>query len=190
MIDKLKVYYKDIIVSALHIKGKVVLGITALFIVSMFGFGWVEFVFFADSDRNMITIDINLPEGTKIELTLETTATDTLTIAVNAKPIKTQSNGSVFKGVFTSMKSEMVDLFFSNEQLLNYEAYQFNIKTVRDAYPELSIDMVSDSLNWNELQFDGIASDDYAITDVLMQYRPVGESEEPLEIQILVTKIK
>jgi len=128
--------------------------------------------------------DVMLPEGTKIELTLETTATDTLTIAVNAKPIKTQSNGSVFKGVFTSMKSEMVDLFFSNEQLLNYEAYQFNIKTVRDAYPELSIDMVSDSLNWNELQFDGIASDDYAITDVLMQYRPVGESEEPLEISL------
>jgi multidrug efflux pump subunit AcrB len=40
-----------------------------MFFLSIFGFGFLSFVFFPDSDRNMITVDVNLPEGTKIEST-------------------------------------------------------------------------------------------------------------------------
>lgn len=42
-----------------------------VFFISLKGFGMVPFIFFPDSDRNMITVDINLPLGTKIEKTLE-----------------------------------------------------------------------------------------------------------------------
>jgi multidrug efflux pump subunit AcrB len=49
----------------------VVTGITVLFFISMFLFGFVRFLFFPDSDRNMITIDINLALGTKLEVTEE-----------------------------------------------------------------------------------------------------------------------
>lgn len=68
-IESLKRYYKDVIVIALHHKVKVIIGIVVLFFVSLFGFNFIAFVFFADSDRNMITVDINLPQGTKIEST-------------------------------------------------------------------------------------------------------------------------
>jgi multidrug efflux pump subunit AcrB len=37
--------------------------------LSLLGFSKIEFVFFPDSDRNLITLDINLPQGTKIERT-------------------------------------------------------------------------------------------------------------------------
>lgn len=40
------------------------------FFVSLKGFGLVPFIFFPDSDRNMITVDINLPTSTKIDKTL------------------------------------------------------------------------------------------------------------------------
>jgi multidrug efflux pump subunit AcrB len=69
MFAALKVYYKSLIMIVLAYKRSVIVGIFALFILSLFGFGMVPFMFFPDSDRNMITIDINLPLGTKIEKT-------------------------------------------------------------------------------------------------------------------------
>jgi multidrug efflux pump subunit AcrB len=69
IINILKVYYKDLILWALGNKWKVIIGVFAMFILSLIGFTKIEFVFFPDSDRNLITIDINLPQGTKIERT-------------------------------------------------------------------------------------------------------------------------
>ncbi len=69
MFDALKVYYKSLIMIVLAYKRSVIVGIFGLFFLSLFGFGMVPFMFFPDSDRNMITIDINLPLGTKIEKT-------------------------------------------------------------------------------------------------------------------------
>jgi multidrug efflux pump subunit AcrB len=70
-INSLKVYYKDLILSALSNKYKVVFGILVTFFISLYGFNYIPFIFFPDSDRNMITVDINLPEGNKIERTTE-----------------------------------------------------------------------------------------------------------------------
>ncbi|WP_299523024.1 efflux RND transporter permease subunit [Winogradskyella sp.] len=70
-INKLKLYYKNLILVALSYKRLVLFGIIGAFFLSMFGFGYIPFVFFPDSDRNMITVDINLPQGTRIEATKE-----------------------------------------------------------------------------------------------------------------------
>ena len=72
LINGLKAKYKDLILIALSWKRTVLLGIVLMFFLSIFGFTKLVFVFFPDSDRNMITIDINLPEGTKIEQTTVT----------------------------------------------------------------------------------------------------------------------
>lgn len=71
IINKLKTYYKDLILIALSNKWKVIIGIFLIFFASLYGFTKIPFIFFPDSDRNMITIDINLPEGNKIERTIE-----------------------------------------------------------------------------------------------------------------------
>lgn len=71
IINKLKEYYKDLILIALANKWKVIIGIFAAFFISLYGFTNIPFLFFPDSDRNMITVDINLPSGTKIERTTE-----------------------------------------------------------------------------------------------------------------------
>lgn len=70
-INGLKVYYKDLILLALSHKWKVIGCIFLMFFASLYGFTKIPFVFFPDSDRNMITIDINLPEGNRIERTTE-----------------------------------------------------------------------------------------------------------------------
>jgi multidrug efflux pump subunit AcrB len=69
--ERAKVIYKNQILLFLRYKGLAVTGIIVLFFISMFLFGFVRFLFFPDSDRNMITVDINLPLGTRIEKTEE-----------------------------------------------------------------------------------------------------------------------
>lgn len=69
--ERAKVIYKNQILLFLRFKGLAVTGIMILFFVAMFLFGFVRFLFFPDSDRNMITVDINLPLGTRLERTEE-----------------------------------------------------------------------------------------------------------------------
>jgi multidrug efflux pump subunit AcrB len=69
IINTLKIYYKDLILFALSYKRMVLIGIVLCFFLSLKGFSYIPFIFFPDSDRNMVTIDINLPQGTRIEAT-------------------------------------------------------------------------------------------------------------------------
>ncbi len=70
-INWIKGYYEKLIMFALNRKGLVMVAIALFFFGSLFGFTKIAFVFFPDSDRNMITIDVNLPLGTRIERTAE-----------------------------------------------------------------------------------------------------------------------
>jgi multidrug efflux pump subunit AcrB len=49
--------------------------IVAAFVISMSLFSSIPFIFFPDSDRNLITLDLNLPLGTKVEWTTEVVQT-------------------------------------------------------------------------------------------------------------------
>ena len=69
IIDRLKVGYQNLILVALSNKYLVMGLIAIMFFASLVGFTKIAFVFFPDSDRNMITVDVNLPSGTKIEET-------------------------------------------------------------------------------------------------------------------------
>lgn len=68
-INVLKRGYKSLILFSLAHKTGVLVTIVAMFFLSIFGFTKLAFVFFPDSDRNMVTIDVTLPEGTKIGAT-------------------------------------------------------------------------------------------------------------------------
>jgi len=69
VINSLKGRYKTLILWSLARKSTVLITIVVLFFLSIFGFTKLAFVFFPDSDRNMITIDVNLPEGTRLSIT-------------------------------------------------------------------------------------------------------------------------
>ncbi len=64
--------YKNLILWALAWKKTVLFGIVGLLFLSFYGFAFLNVVFFPGSDRNMITVDVNLPQGTKIESTTAT----------------------------------------------------------------------------------------------------------------------
>ena len=116
VIGKLKRYYKNLILGALAHKWKVIIGIFLIFFVSLYGFTKIPFLFFPDSDRNMVTIDINLPAGTKIETTtavvkqMEQYMTDSLKTSVN-KPF-----GIVDWSSYVGQGPESYDLGYSQDE--------------------------------------------------------------------------
>ena len=69
LIDRLNSQYKGLLLKALKRPYSFTAIIAGLFVLSLFGFGFLPFVFFPDSERNLLTINLNLPLGTKIETT-------------------------------------------------------------------------------------------------------------------------
>ncbi len=69
--DKLGVYYKRFLRISLRHTAITLVAIFVLFILSLVGFGKLPFVFMPDSERNLVTMDVNLPLGTSIETTSE-----------------------------------------------------------------------------------------------------------------------
>ena len=69
MFSVLNAWYKKLIVGALRFPFITIGVIIVMFVASLSLFGKLPFIFFPDSDRNLITLDMNLPLGTKIERT-------------------------------------------------------------------------------------------------------------------------
>ena len=67
----MRAYYERLINWALGHRLIVIGGIVIAFFGSLSLFGNIPFIFFPDSERNLITIDINLPQGSRIEFTSE-----------------------------------------------------------------------------------------------------------------------
>ena len=88
-IDRLNGQYKELLLKALARPYSFMGIIAALFVLSLFGFGFLPFIFFPDSERNLLTVNLNLPLGTKIETTtaqverLESYIADSLLVSKN-----------------------------------------------------------------------------------------------------------
>jgi len=89
LIDRLNGQYKELLLKALARPYSFMGIIAGLFVLSLFGFGFLPFIFFPDSERNLLTVNLNLPLGTKIETTtarverLESYIADSLLVSKN-----------------------------------------------------------------------------------------------------------
>jgi len=137
--DALKVYYKSIILSALNRKGIVIGGIVLLFFLSLKGFSLVPFIFFPDSDRNMITVDINLPLGTKIEQTEKVVKEIEKHIAEELQVNTEREKGIIDWSSFIGQGPESYDLGYSQDEanssyahiLVNTSSFEENAEMIR-----------------------------------------------------------
>ncbi len=67
--ERFNSYYKSWLLQALERPYSFTAGIVGLFVSSLLGFGLLPFIFFPDSERNLVTVDLNWPLGTKFETT-------------------------------------------------------------------------------------------------------------------------
>ncbi|MCP9234698.1 efflux RND transporter permease subunit [Lewinella sp. JB7] len=72
--ERLNDHYGNLIYRALKRPWLTVGAVVVLFIFSLSLFGRLPFIFFPDSDRNLLTVDVELPQGTDIDRTAEVVA--------------------------------------------------------------------------------------------------------------------
>jgi len=112
----LKVEYRKLLMWALKARWKFIVLVAALFTASMFGFQLIPFIFFPDSDRNLVTVDINLPMGKKIETTDQVVRQIERFIADSLKVNTDRKIGVLDWSSFIGKGPESYDLGYSQDE--------------------------------------------------------------------------
>ena len=110
LFDRLGTYYARVIEYVLKRAWRFTAFIIILFFGSLMLFPKIPFIFFPDSDRNLITADINLPLGTKIEKTEETVGKIEAFINENLLVNDERTEGIIDYATFISEGPESYDL--------------------------------------------------------------------------------
>ncbi|TMM57073.1 efflux RND transporter permease subunit [Maribacter algarum] len=172
LINGLKSKYKDLILVALNWKRTVLFAIVGMFFLSILGFGLLAFVFFPDSDRNMITADINLPEGTKIERTQEMVATIEAFMTEELKVNENKTDGVVDWSAYIGEGPSTYDLGYNpDEANSNYAHILIN---------------TSDFLVNNEMvrKLDSFSFASFPNADIKVRLLGSGGGGTPIEIKV------
>jgi len=111
--DRMMVYYEKLLTVVMRFP-LIFLGIIiVLFFGSLSLFSKLPFIFFPDSDRNLVTVDVNLPLGTKIEKTEEVINQIEAFITQELKTNDTRSVGIVDWTSFIAEGPQSYDLGYS-----------------------------------------------------------------------------
>ena len=111
--DILNDYYKKLLLSVLKRPLIFTAVIVGLFVGSLMLFPLLPFIFMPDSDRTLVTLDLNLPLGTKIETTVATVDTIENYIKENLLVGDDQEEGIIDWSSFIAEGPESYDLGYS-----------------------------------------------------------------------------
>ena len=171
-IQILKGYYKDLILWALTKKYLVIGGIFLAFFLSLYGFTKIPFVFFPDSDRNMITVDINLPQGTKIERTSEVVLDIEKFIQDSLQTNVTRPNGIVDWSSYIGEGPESYDQGYSPDEANS--SYAHMLVNISDAI--YNAEMIN--------RLDAFCFNSFPNADIKVGFLGSGGGGTPIEIKV------
>ncbi len=168
----LKAWYRVLLLRILKIKGWFILGVVGLFVLSLFGFGLVPFIFFPDSERNLITVDINLPLGTKIETTENIVMSIEDFIADQLRVHDQQSRGVVDWSSFIGQGPESYDLGYSQDE-------------ANSSYAHMLVNTTSGDDNQMVIErLDDFCFNNFPEADIKVNRLGQGGGGTPIEIRI------
>lgn len=171
-IEWLKGYYKDLILVALQRKGLTMLFIIGMFVLAVFGFTKIDFLFFPDSDRNMITVDINLPEGTKIERTLQVVADIEDFITKDLKTNEARPEGIVDWSSYIGEGPTSYDQGYQKDE-------------ANSSYSHILVNTSSFEVNQDMInQIDDYCFNNFPNADIKVGFLAAGGSGPPIEIKV------
>ncbi len=138
IILKLKSLYKSIILAVLVKRYQVIFVVFLMFAGSLYGFKYIEFLFFPDSDRNMVTVDVNLPAGIKIESTSAVVKEIEAYMQANMQVNEIRSDGVLDWSAYVGKGPESYDLGYTQGEadssyahiLINTSSFGVNNKVV------------------------------------------------------------
>ena len=129
-----------------------------------------------------------VPEGTRVTWKVNTLATT----KVDWYDFKTLSAFTVNDNRFQFTKNiiQNVDyqILTSNQKVKNYEKLNYQIATIKDQYPTISITNVPDTIAAKKNILIGQVSDDYGLSKLQIVYYPKGNEEAAKKALIAVKK--
>ncbi len=172
IINKLKVRYKNLILKALHHKLKVIITILVVFMISIYGFSYIPFLFFPDSDRNMITVDINLPEGTKVERTTEIVKQIEQFMTDSLQTNENRTSGIVDWSSYIGQGPESYDLGYSQDE-------------ANSSYSHILVNTSSFEVNKTMIaKLDKFGFNNFPNADIKVKALAAGGGTVPIEIKV------
>lgn len=171
-IEWLKGHYKNLILISLRHKGKVMLLIIGMFIIALFGFTKIEFLFFPDSNRNMITVDINLPLGTNIERTTQVVSDIEAFIEASLKTNETKTEGIVDWSSYVGEGPESYDQGYSTDE-------------ANSSYAHILVNTSSFEVNQSMInEIDAFCYNNFPNADIKVGLLAAGGGGTPIEIKV------
>ena len=129
-----------------------------------------------------------IPEGTKVTWKAKTKSTTRVQIYATDTLIFNSVDNSNYEATKRLYKNYNYSITTSNESLKDYENLAYNIDVVKDAYPELTIQVQKDSVDQQSLYFYGQASDDYGLHKLNLVYYPAEDESQKVVEPIAISK--
>ncbi|WP_461533984.1 coiled-coil domain-containing protein [Sinomicrobium sp.] len=143
------------------------------------------------SDTLRGTGNATVPEGTEVLWVLNTENTTGVSWSSSDTLIqfeKEHSKGD--KAVFSMSKHLYANISYNittaNEKLKDYESLGFDIRVIKDEYPEIDVKEVHDSTALEATAFVGQISDDYGFYKLTVNYYPEGEEEKEIKKELKI----
>ncbi|KJD34078.1 glutamyl-tRNA synthetase [Tamlana nanhaiensis] len=129
-----------------------------------------------------------VPEGTKITWVLDAQSTNAITLFSKDTIQFSSENETTFKASKRVFSNFNYTLSTSNSKLQNYENLNFSINVIKDAYPEIKVDVKQDSLDNQSLYFYGKLNDDYGLQKAQMVYYPSNDIQDKQVVDLGISK--
>lgn len=123
--------------------------------------------------------NVSIPEGTKVTWSFTTESAESVTL--NFSKLEEQNNAvktgnTTFSFQKQFKQSTPYSIQLENEYSKNRDSLQFGIETIKDRYPEITLEQYQDTVLFKNLVLAGNISDDYGFAKLAFHYK--YESEE------------
>lgn len=124
--------------------------------------------------------NVSIPEGTSIKWSFTTESAESVTL--NFSKLEEQvSAEKISSATFSFQKqfkqSTPYSIQLENEYSTNRDSLQFGIETIKDRYPEITLEQYQDTILFKNLVLAGNISDDYGFAKLAFHYKYESEDE-------------
>ena len=128
--------------------------------------------------------DLLVPEGTRATWLFNADATDNIMLVFEKETLQAERKGpDEFVHTRRILQDETYKLFLSSERVQALDSLVYHIDVLKDQYPTISAEKITDSLDNQLLYFVGNTADDYGIQNLAFHYTITPKSGKPQGLQ-------
>lgn len=129
-----------------------------------------------------------VPEGTKVTWNIQALATNAVTWTNNGATIPLTEKDNIFTLSKIITQNTDYQINTSNSKVKNHDKLQYQVTTIKDQYPVISVGTAPDSLKLKKEIILGQLSDDYGLTKLQVVYYPQDNPDAAKRANLPVKK--